>query len=55
MLWVGSAVIKSHICTHEERVIEAIAMVFNKERIGPEYSGCLQSEKKGLVSCFVLA
>ena len=54
MLPVGSAVIKSHISTHLE-VIEAIAMVFNKERIGPEeHSGCLQSEK-GLVSCFVLA
>ena len=41
--------IKSHIPTHEEQVTEAIAMVFNKARVGPEeLSGCLQPEKKGL-------
>lgn len=36
MLGAGIAVIKSHTSTHEEWEVEAIAMVSNEERIGPE-------------------
>lgn len=48
MLGAGIAVMKSHSSTHEEWEVEAIAIVSNKERIGPEQhsDGCNETEMR---------